>query len=447
MTPRGLVFCKGGCKVSIQDRNGRFRGPLAQFSAVILLGLVVVGAGAVWASQRAGSSEALNEARSLTEQSARSIVMPSLTAELLAGDPNAIRQLDDGVRDHLLDDRVVRVKVWSADGTIVYSDVPDLIGENYELDLQRLEAQQKAVAVADHSHHEGPENRFEADLGELLEVYLPIEGPGGQAMLFEAYFDGEAVALSSDRIASTVVPIILASLATMGLLTLTMARRMSKRIHRDRIERERLLARAADASTDERRQIAANLHDGVIQDLSGTALLLNSAKTNAEHDPSLQAKLESTSEALRHSLTALRSLAIEIHPPNIAQVNLELTLEDQLTRASTSHGLQTTMNFDPARSIRDEEHKRLIYRFVTEGLRNVVKHSKASSVELSVRDAPTSGVIVSLIDDGLGFDDGAPWEGMGLNLLTDLSAEIGGAVSVCGRNELGGTTLSLEIPA
>lgn len=433
--------------MSLDVLKGRLRGPLAQFTAVILLGLFVVGFGAVWASQRAGSSEALNEARSLTEQSARSIVMPNLTDELLAGDPEAIRQLDDGVRSQLLGERVVRVKLWAADGTIVYSDIPELIGETYELDPQRLEAQQRAVAVADHSHHDGPENRFEVDLGELLEVYLPIEGPNGQAMLFEAYFDGDAVAMSSDRIASTVVPIVLASLLTMGLLTLTMARRMSRRIHDDRLERERLLGRAADASVDERRQIAANLHDGVIQDLSGTALLLNSAKTNARHDPSLQGKLETASEALRHSLNALRSLAIEIHPPNIAEVNLELTLEDQLARANTSHGLQTSMTFTPAATIRDEDHKRLIYRFVTEGLRNVVKHSKASSVDLSVRDAPATGVIVSLVDDGLGFDDRAPREGLGLKLLTDLSAEVGGVVSVCGRNELGGTTLSLEIPA
>jgi signal transduction histidine kinase len=423
------------------------RRPLVQFSAVILLGLIVVGGGAVWASERAGHSEALNEARSLTEQSARSIIMPNLTSALLRGDEDAVNQLDADVDEHLLGDRVVRVKLWSADGTIVYSDVSELVGEMYELDPQRLEAQESAVAVADVGHHEGSENRFEIALGPLLEVYLPIEGPDGESMLFEVYFDGQAVARSSSRIASTVVPIILISLGSVGLLTLTMAYRMSRRMTADRLERERLLARAADASTDERRRIAADLHDGVIQELSGTALLLNSARTSAEHDEMLSAKLDATSSALRQSLTSLRSLAIEIHPPNIASANLELTLEDQLTKARARHGLQTTMKFNPSSVIRDEHHKRLIYRFVMEGLRNVVKHSDADSVELTVDGSSSDRVVVSLADDGSGFDELEPRTGLGIPLLNDLSAEVGGSVSICGRNDLGGTTLHLEIPA
>ncbi len=422
------------------------RRPLAQFSAIMLFGLVVIGSGTVVASERAGHSEALSEARSLTEQSARSIV-PKLTAELLAGDPDALDRLDNEVREHLLGDRMVRVKLWAADGTIIYSDVPDLIGEVYDLDPARLEAQERAIAVAEVGHHEGPENRFETSLGELLEVYLPIESPDGESVLFETYFDSQSIERSSERIAATVLPIIFLSLTTVGLLALTMARRMNRRMNADRIERERLLARAADASSDERRQIAADLHDGVIQDLTGTALLLNSAQAKAKGDPKLAETLDATSQALRQSLTSLRTLAIEIHPPNIASANLELTLEDQLSKAEARHGLKTTMDFSPTVVIRDEQQKRFIYRFVMEGLRNVIKHSKATSVGLSIRESDPEGLVIELSDDGSGFDEQAPRTGMGIPLLQDLSADIGGVVTVTGRNELGGTTLELEISA
>lgn len=424
----------------------RWTNPLAQFTAVILLGLVVVGSGAVWASQRAGHSEALSEARSLTEQSARSVIMPNLTPELFSGSPAALQKLDADVQEHLLGDKVVRVKLWAADGTIIYSDVAGLIGERYDFDPQPLEAVEAAVAIAEIAHHDGPENRFERDFGPLLEVYMPVQGPGDQPILFEAYFASESIALSSQRIRSTVVPIILVSLAVMGLLTLTMARRMSRRIDTARMERERLLARLADASTRERRQIAADLHDSVIQDLSGTTLLLTSAMTSAREDVTLTAKLEATAEALRHSLASLRSLAIEIHPPNIASANLELTLEDQMNQARTRHGLETSVEFRSASVVRNAEHKRLIYRFVLEGLRNVTKHSSARSVALSVSDTETSGVVVSLADDGIGFDETSPRTGMGLVLLSELSSDVGGTVTVCGRNEHGGTTVSLEVP-
>ncbi|NOX31636.1 MAG: hypothetical protein GXP35_16560, partial [Actinobacteria bacterium] len=369
--------------------------PLTQFAAVIVLGLFVVGGGAIWASQRAGHREALNEARSLTEQSARSLILPNLNQAVLDGDADALDVLDSAIRDHLLGDRVLRVKLWLADGTVVYSDADELIGERYKVAPDRLAAVERAVTVADLGDLDGRESRFDIALGPLLEVYLPIEGPNGERMLFEAYFDANSVNRSASRIRSTVVPITLVSLFLMGALTLAMARRLSKRMDRVRAERESLQARAIDASAYERRRIAADLHDGVIQDLAGTAMLLSSAESATNGNPVLNARLAATSDALRHSLTSLRGLAIEIHPPNLAAMDFTLALEGLLEQTRVRYGVETTLEQHSEISIDDTDHKRLVYRFVLEGLRNVAKHAKASSVKLAVRGDIDDRVLVT----------------------------------------------------
>jgi len=431
-----------------QEIHDLMKRPLTQFAAVIVLGLFVVGGGAIWASQRAGHLEALAEARSLTEQSARTLILPNLTQALLDGEEEAIAQLDGVIRDHLLGDRVLRVKLWLADGTVIYSDATALIGENYEVAPDRLAAVEGAVTVAALEDPDGPESRFEVGLGPLLEVYLPIEGPNSEQMLFEAYFDAESVAASATRIRASVVPITLVSLFLMGALTLAMARRLSKRMDRARVEREFLLARAIDASAYERRRIAADLHDGVIQDLAGTAMLLSSAESAADGNPVLTARLAATSDALRQSLTSLRGLAIEIHPPNLASMDLTLALEGLLEQTRLRYGVLTSLEQYSQTSIDDVDHKRLVYRFVLEGLRNVAKHAKASSVELAVRDDVDDRVVVTLADDGEGFDAESLSDdsGMGLRLLRELAEELSAEVSICGQNQTGGTTLSLEIP-
>jgi len=425
----------------------RLRRPLTQFTLVTALGLVVVGAAAVWASQIAGSREALNEAGALAEQSGRSLITDYVTSEVLEGDAAALALLDSEVRSHVLSDRILRVKIWAMDGTIVYSDASDLVGEIHQLAPDRMQAADEAVTVGMPADLTGAEYRFERDLGQLIEVYLPVPGPDGELLLFEGYFDANSTDTARRRIQSTVVPITLSSLAVMGILTLLMALQMSRRMDRARSDREDLLDRALLASALERRRIAADLHDSVVQDLSGTAMLLSSAESAAT-DP-LAGRLRATADALRQTVGSLRRLAIEIHPPNLESVDLRSVLEEMLEQTHLRHGLSTTFHQPDSELVQDLSHKRLIYRFVHEGLRNVVKHAAATTVVLTIA-RENSALLVSLSDDGRGYqattDQPAPGEQLGLRLLGDIAAELGAVLSI-GRNDGEGTTLSLRIPA
>jgi two-component system NarL family sensor kinase len=107
-----------------------------------------------------------------------------------------------------------------------------------------------------------PEYRFERGQRELLEVYLPIRGPDGQRLRFEAYQRFSSISASGRRLWLAFAPALLGGLLLLQLANLPLARSMVRRLRDARAQRELMLRRAIDASDLERRRIAADLHDG-----------------------------------------------------------------------------------------------------------------------------------------------------------------------------------------
>ena len=108
----------------------------------------------------------------------------------------------------------------------------------------------------------------------MLEVYLPIRSPEGTPLLFETYSPYAAVTESAQRIRGQFLPSIVGGLLLFGLLLVPLAWRLTTQIQKDQQEKARLMQTAIEASEEERRRLAGDLHDGVVQDLSGIALSL-----------------------------------------------------------------------------------------------------------------------------------------------------------------------------
>ena len=100
------------------------RAAVAKFALGGLVALLVLGAISAFALARISRNEAIADAKHLTEVVGRDVVEPQVEDGLLDGDPAARRRLDATVRRHVLGDDVVRVKVWSPSGRILYSDRP-----------------------------------------------------------------------------------------------------------------------------------------------------------------------------------------------------------------------------------------------------------------------------------------------------------------------------------
>src|SRR5205814_387613 len=110
---------------------------------------------------------------------------------------------------------------------------------------------------------------------QLLEVYVPVRATDGRPLLFEAYLRSSAVSASGRRLWLAFAPALLGGLLLLQLVNLPLARSLAGRLRRAQGERETLLHEALEASQNERRRIAADLHDGVVQDLVGTSYALS----------------------------------------------------------------------------------------------------------------------------------------------------------------------------
>ena len=182
--------------------------PVAQFALIGLAGLFAVGVATLVASQRIGQREAISDVRTTTLVRAQGLVEPVVTDALTAGDPAAVAAVAAVVEHGVIDASLVRVKIWTAAGTIVYSDEARLEGSTYALESEELDALRTGSITAGVSDLTKPENRYERDFHKLLEVYLPIRTPSGQRLLFEAYYRFDVVSASANRIWRSFAPVV-----------------------------------------------------------------------------------------------------------------------------------------------------------------------------------------------------------------------------------------------
>jgi signal transduction histidine kinase len=419
---------------------------MVQFMLVGAAALAIVAVALSVASQRVGQREAIVDTRSEALVKARGLVEPTLADGLLEGDPAAVQALDDIVTSDVLTSSLVRVKVWSEDGTILYSDEPRLIGSTYELGDDDREALESGYVDAEISDLSKPENRFERTRGKLLEVYLPISTPSGQKVLFEAYFLYDRVEDSGRRVWRSFAPIALGALVALEIVQIPLAYSLARRLRTRQLEREDLLNRAVDASEHERQRIARDLHDGVVQDLAGVSYSLAALA----RDPSQPAteELASAADNVRTSIEALRTLLVELYPPNLADEGLVAATTDLLARARAV-GLDATADTSGLAEEPSLEVSRLLYRTVQEALRNVITHAGATSVRVTLA-MEDEVAWAEVRDDGVGFDvvaarRAAAGGHVGLLGIADLVEDAGGHLDLTSSPGQG-TTVRIEVP-
>lgn len=430
-----------------------------RFVLISMLGMLALAALTAFVSRRVATQEAIRDARHVTTIISTSLLPPAITPQLLAGDPTAIAAFDKVVQTSLLPLSMVRTKLWDSSGRLLYSDEPRLIGQRFELGADAKEVIASGVTHAEISDLTAPENKFDqTGDSRLLEVYARVMPSAGKPLLFETYFGYGAITDSSRRVWRSFTPIVLGSLLLLQLMQFPLAWRMARRLRRSQDEREHLLTAAIESSEAERRRIARDLHDGTVQDLAGVSLQLAAAsrrvskRDSADRPTDLGADdaqvLGHASERVRNAITSLRTLLVDLYPPNLEDTGLAQALSDLTSRLS-ERGIDAHLQIDlPERPLR-RETSALLHRIAQEAQRNVVRHASATQMTLRVGHDP-SCVTLDVSDDGSGFDvDVAlarPAEGhVGLRVLKDLVLEAGGTMHI--QSDLGvGTTIHVELP-
>jgi two-component system, NarL family, sensor kinase len=432
----------------IEDRRGFWRGrPVVQFITLGTLVLIALVLATFWLAGRAAGHEAVNDARSRSVFLERAVVAQEMPPGLVASQPAAVAAFDRVVHRQVLGGWLVRVKIWDASSRIVYSDEPRLIGRQFALEpdaLQLLHAGASGAVVGRLSDLTEPENRYERSFGKLYEAYTVTRSPEGQPLLFEAYFRYSDLTHRSDQILGQFLPISIGGLLIFVALTIPLVWRLASRARRAREERERLLRRAVDASDAERRRIAADLHDGVVQELAGASFALAAASKRIPEAPAVSASLDRVAAGLRQSMRSLRSLLVEIYPPNLHTEGLAAALGDLLAPLPGT-GLTTSLEV-PEHLDLPPDVAAIVFRVAQEAIRNTQRHASAELLTVSVQIIEET-VVLTITDDGVGFEPArkAAEGHVGLRLLADLAAEAGGRFEV--RSTPGtGTVVRLDVP-
>jgi two-component system, NarL family, sensor kinase len=410
------------------------------FLVVGLLALTAIVVGARVLASRAAHEEALSDARGTTELLARSVAEPALPAGLAQGRPGAVDRFDRVATERLLVGDVRRVKIWAADGTIVYSDDVRLIGRQFALGEEEQDILEHGGSDAEVSELAAPENRYERGGPALVEVYTKVTTPDGEPLLFEAYFTLARIEARQAQVIAPFQRITLGALALLVGVATWLLLALTRRVTRAAAERERLLRGAADASAAERRRIARDLHDGVVQDLAGSAYAV--AAVAREQQGQTRTTLLDAAGSLRDSLRSLRSLLVEIHPPDLNAATLPAALDD-LCAPVASGGVEVDVRVGRLGAV-GEQDAALVWRVAQEAVRNTVRHARAATMTVDLRREGRA-LVLTVTDDGIGFDPDAvnATAHYGLRGLESLVRDHGGALTI--RSVPGaGTTTRLE---
>jgi signal transduction histidine kinase/ABC-type uncharacterized transport system substrate-binding protein len=207
-----------------------------------------------------------------------------------------------------------------------------------------------------------------------------------------------------------------------------------------------LAGRLMIAQEEERRRIARDLHDDVNQELAALSIALSAVGARLPSDRSdlreeiarLQARAADASEAIRH-------LSHELHPGVLEHVGLVSALRGYCRGFEREHGLRVTFRTEGELGIVPGNVALCLYRVVQEGLGNVAKHAGAREAWVTVaRTGPD--VVLTIVDDGSGFDptEARSHRGLGLLSLDERARLVGGRLSVEAQ-PLRGTELRITV--
>jgi signal transduction histidine kinase len=213
---------------------------------------------------------------------------------------------------------------------------------------------------------------------------------------------------------------------------------LQARAAREELEQVKISrARIIEAELAERRRLERDLHDGVQQHLLSITARLTAAMTGTT-DPEATAAFGQARDGLRAVLAELRDLAHGIHPAVLAQGGLAVALQEIAERLPLPVQISV-----PSRRLGTAVEATL-YFVACEGLANVVKHAKADSAVVTVRDGE-SRLEMEISDNGVGGITAGGSHGRGLANIADRVGALDGAVAIDSPPGQG-THLMVSIP-
>lgn len=434
--------------------------------AVVIIGTLIIG---LWVADQIEQGVTHNSAVT-TALYVDSFISP-LTSELensksLSVGP--ISALDEIFKDSPVSNRLVSVKIWRLDGTIVYNNDYDQIGQKFEItdELARASAGEVVAGFTSFSH---PEDEAQRQAGvPLLEIYSPIRAPwsGDIIAVSEFYEDGTELSatLAKVRLQSWVV--VATVMMAMGSLLAIIVFQGSRTIDLQKVELQNRLLQVSEKSKQNKnlsqrvqkaservselnerflRKTSAELHDGPAQLLGFAALRIeevgkirDAKKRNKE--------LNVIRKALDSAMQEIRNISKGLSLPEINKFSIQEIIQ-RVVRQHIERGKSEIKLELPDEEITATSSTKIcVYRFVQEALNNSEKHAGAGEITVSAKLQKDGKVLlVNVKDSGPGFDISKIDETsdrMGLVGLRERVRSIGGEMNLI-SSPTSGTELTM----
>jgi signal transduction histidine kinase len=340
---------------------------------------------------------------------------------------------------------IVRVKIYDATMTVVWSDESRLIGRRFPGNQELARALRGATTVSVETEPKG-ENVYEQNsAGGLVEVYVPIIFPGTArvAGVVETYKLPGQVFANIRRGQLVVAATALAGGVVLYLSLFSIVRLVARRLESQRA----LTAHLQVEHEQERASIAHEAREQLAQVLSALKIDLSRMAANPPTEPeALQARTRGMVTLVDTAMKSALQIASDSRPGILDTLGLAAALDWEARRFQAKTGIQCrfTSRFDGVDV--DQERRTVMFRFFQEALANVARHSGATRVTVGL-EKEAGRVLLTVEDNGRGITDREIADPKSLGLLTmrESAHLLRGEFLISGAPGKG-TTVTLTIP-
>jgi signal transduction histidine kinase len=233
----------------------------------------------------------------------------------------------------------------------------------------------------------------------------------------------------------------------LGMVTdITQRKQAEADLRRSSEQIREMASRLLTAQEEERRRIARELHDDIVQKTAALAIGVSRVKREfTSADQPIAGELAEIQKGIFDLADDIRRLSHRLHPAVLEHVGLVGALKSFTEEFSRAEGLEVKLTVPDGRDRIPRDIGVCVYRVVQEWLRNIAVHSHAKSAEVILSIAGNE-LHLAVKDEGCGFDvDRARGTGLGLVSIEERVRLCQGVVEI--RSQLNrGTTLTISIP-
>jgi signal transduction histidine kinase len=387
---------------------------LGKFAIVSLIPIVVLGLVLAKTLQVQIRNQALTNARQLAALVAHIDIQPQLTPDDLSQGltPDRLQRLDQALHAGLVGTEIARVKIWSRDLRVVYSDDPTLIGRTFPSSDELAEALDGRIA-SEVSDLTKEENVGDRSYGKLLEVYVPLTFPGDPtpAGAFELYLPYRPIEAAIARDSHRLYLVLLGGLALLYGALFRIVATASRRLRRQADRELRLANEERDLALRKAAVIATVSHEfrtpltiieGVSKTLEGQDLVAGAGRSMLDSLRNASNRLDDLVEAVLAAAEGMeREAKVQRRP--VVLTDVILAVVDRLSSLDARARVRVAARPDRLTMMSDPAMLKPLLRHVIE---NALKFSPPGSpVDVSI--ARTSDEVEVRVRDrgpGIGLE-------------------------------------------